>query len=221
MAKAGRVALSGLSGATGGAGIGAAFGPVGAAIGGGIGGLAGLLGGAFGDDGSQDEEAIAKQREFLRRKQQLEDEQQSFSDNVYGAQAMQNSFAGVPGRPSPIRIDARLGTLPAQRGMARRGHQLESDQFEERVRQQQEQGEPGWQDWVGPLLGAGSVIAGQIKGDPLAARKGNLAGAADEADYIRSQPLSGSGLQTALDENDEKTRSALFGSRYRMSPYDF
>lgn len=76
--------------------------------------------------------------------------------------------------------------------------------------------------WSGALQGIGN---GAVSG----AYRYNT-GTANEADFINSgglssdqdrNPLSGAGLSTALEENDERTRAALFGSKRRMSPYDF
>jgi hypothetical protein len=148
--------------------------------------------------------------------------------------------------------------------MRGRANRLEFDQFEERARQEQEGSETDWQDWVGPLIGAGASIAQGFKPDPNAQRKQALygqgdgtkggtgegwsgalpggeqghsgayrynTGAMDEADYLhsgaidpsltRQTALSGDSLTNALDENDERTKAALFGTKRRMSPYDF
>lgn len=251
MAKASRVALGGLSGAAGGAGIGSAFLPgVGTAIGAGVGGLVGLLGSAFGDDGASEED-IAKQREFLARRQALEREGSYFNNEQRMNARMGSMFDGQPSRGDIFATDPQLATRPAQIGMERRGQQLETDMFNERARLQQEGEDTKWQDWVGPIMGGASAVAGAMKSDPYAARKqqlwgkeqaaggsdwsgalpgvGNAVsgayrytnGTADEADYIDASGLSGTGLATAQDENDERTRTALFGSKRRMNPYEF
>lgn len=224
MAKASRVGYGALSGAAGGAGLGTAIVPgIGTAIGAIGGGLLGALGSAFGDNGVSEED-IAKQREFLRRRQTLERENERFQNDARIAGAMRGVYGRHGGDESLFAADPYMQTIGARTGMLNRSQQLQSDMFEDDARRQLEGQDPTWQDWMGGALGLGGAIAQGVRGanaDPMASRKQNLSGAADEAAYIRSLPLSGSALTTALDENDEKTRSALYGSRYRMSPYDF
>lgn len=221
MSRGSRVGIGGLQGAAGGAGIGTAIAPgIGTLIGGGIGGLVGMIGGAFGDDGMSDED-IQKQREFMARRQGLQNRAYDISDDNDVNAMMAKGPAGMPTHGNIFQQDVGIAQAPLRRQLRREGDQLEQEQFEFNAKRQQDAQEPGWQDWVGPILGAGAAVAGGFKSDPRAYQKQNLAGAADEASFIRSQPLSGDALQTALEENDERTKAALFGSRHRMSAYDF
>lgn len=209
MANAGRVGLGTLSGATGGASLGTAILPGwGTAIGAGVGGLAGLIGGLVDDPDDDQEERRRQAMALLQRRQGIESDSSKLRDQ----QALYSMYGGNGAMSNAL-------SAPRRRGLEARGQQLERDQLNANM---QPQDDTSWRDWVGPLLGAGAAAAGAFKGgDPLASRRAQLNGTSDEADYIRSQNLSPDQLKTALDENDGRTRSALFGPRTRMSAYDF
>jgi hypothetical protein len=200
MSRAGQYAAGIGGGVAAGAGIGSFGGPLGTAIGAGVGGLAGLLGTAF---GTEDEDEQRKQQEALfAQQQQLQREQ-------YRARQVQS-------------VAARLGGDPAfstatNRKLFDRGMDLDKQRFDLGMKQ----AEPNaYQQWVAPLLGAGAAVMGGLKRDPLAGKREQLNSTSDEADYIDSLGKIPN-LATALEENDARTRSALFGPKTRMNKYEF
>jgi hypothetical protein len=205
MANAGRVGLGTLQGATGGAGLGTAILPGwGTAIGAGVGGVAGLIGGLVDDTEDEQEKKRKQALAMLDKQHAYEFDQGRFNDDVAFGQRL---------GADPIFMNDK------KRGLQARGQALERERLNANMAPQDQ--DPGWQEWVGPLLGAGAAAAGAFKSDPLAARRAQLNSTSDEADFIRSQNLTAPQLRTALEENDERTKSALFGARTRMSPYDF
>lgn len=207
MASAGRLGFGAFSGAAGGAGIGSAILPgVGTAVGAGIGGLAGLLGAELSDN--EEDEQRKKAMAALEARQALENDAYAFNQKNQPS-AMSRVFN------SPAFSSFPLYDREKEKELRGRGQQLERDQLAAGMQSR----DPGAGDWIGALIGAGAAVAPIFKQDPNAARRAQLNSASDEAAYIGSQDLPN--RATALEENDERTRSALFGPRRRMNPYEF
>lgn len=210
MGKAGRVAGSTLQGAGTGAALGASIGSavpvIGNVVGGVVGAVGGGLAGFFGGMSSDEEEEDAKRRAQTAA---LFAQQQQLQKDQFRARSMQA-------------IADSLGSDPAF-GMKRererfdRGQALDKAGFDLNMQPAQQPG--AYEQWIAPAIGAASSIAGSFRSDPRAARKALLNQTADEANWINSQDLPN--RATALAENEERTRTALFGSRNRMNRYDF
>jgi hypothetical protein len=203
MASAGRLGFGALSGGAGGAGIGSAILPgVGTAIGAGIGGLAGLLGAQLTDD--EDDKKRKRAMAMLEQRQALERDASKLADK----DALYALYGGNPG------IGRALGA-PARRALQGREQAYEWNAAKEGMKAE----DPSAGDWIGALIGAGAAVAPMFKSDPNAARRAQLNSTSDEADWINAHDLPN--RATAIEENDERTRSALFGPRRRLNPYEF
>lgn len=209
MSKAARYGFGALSGAAGGAGIGSAILPgVGTAIGAGVGGLAGLLGGVLSDN--EDEEQRRRALQLLAKRQQLENDAYDFKSK------------NEPSAMSRVFNSPAFSSFPLYNREKEKELRARQQAYEwEAAKQGMEPQDPSAGDWIGALIGAGGAVAGAFKKDPLASRRAQLNATSDEADFINSRPLTAAQRATALEENDERTRSALFGPRRRMTPYEF
>lgn len=218
MPRAGEWAQGLIGGAAGGASIGSFAGPWGTAIGGGIGALAGGIGTAIGGD--DDDERRKEAARIFAQQQALERDAQRWSEAMnYGKElgGVYDSFAGNSAIRSPIKpSDAYM--LEGKHALFNRGQQLDRDRFRAGMRKPEGN---AWQEWVSPLLGLGAAVSSGFKQDPNAARKAQLNKTSDEASWIDSLDLNPQQRAIALAENDERTKSALFGPRTRMSAYDF
>jgi hypothetical protein len=206
MADFGKALLGGVKGAAGGGVTGASLGPYGAAGGAALGGVMGVIGSL--EEQREEEKRRKKAMAALERRQALENDAYAFNQKNQPS-AMSQVFGPSPFNRFPLYNRAE------ERDLRARGQQLERDELAAGM---QSQG-PSASDWIGALLGAGGAVAGAFKSDANAARRAQLNATSDEADWINAHDLPN--RATAIEENDARTRSALFGPRRRMNPYEF
>jgi uncharacterized membrane protein YqiK len=207
MSKAARYGFGALSGAAGGAGIGSTILPgVGTAIGAGVGGLAGLLGGVLSDN--EDDEKRKRAMALLEQRQALENDVYDFKQK------------NEPSAMSRVFNSPAFSSFPLYNREKEKELRARQQAYEwEAAKQGMEPQDPSAGEWIGALLGAGGAVAGALKSDPNASRRAQLNATSDEADWINAHDLPN--RATAIEENDARARSALFGPRRRMNPYEF
>jgi len=195
------------SGVAGGAALGASLGSVVPGLGNVIGGVVGGVGGGLAAALSSDDED-AELKASREQQQRMFALQQQLQKDRFNQQTMQA-------------IAQRMGV---NRGFARaidkkhfdRQQALDKESFDYGMRPR---AQPDDYSWIGSLAATAGNIAGSFQGDPRAHRKAQLNQTADEAEWISAHDLPN--RATALEENDLRTRSALFGSPFRMNRYEF